>query len=68
MKPCPFCGKKVKAKSPFLDSFADRDGIQRWNLSHHCNLSGDLTVTIDCWGDTKEECLERWNRRVEVKK
>ena len=68
MKPCPFCGKKVEAREPFLASFIDRDGIQRWDFSHHCNFGGiDLSVTIDCWGDTKEECIERWNNRAKVK-
>lgn len=68
MKPCPFCKKKVEARSPFLDYFIDRTyNKRRWNFSHHCNFGkGDLTVTIDCWGDTKEECIERWNNRAEV--
>lgn len=68
MKPCPFCKQKVEARMPFLDSFIDTTyNKRRWNLSHHCNFGGDdLTVTIDCWGDTKEECIERWNNRAEV--
>lgn len=66
MKNCPFCGKKVEARLPFLGSFVD-EGKQRWDFSHHCNFgSSELTVTIDCWGDTKEECIERWNNRAEV--
>jgi len=67
MKPCPFCGKKVKAEAPFLNFFTDSDNKLRWDFSHHCNFgSSELTVTIDCWGDTKEECIERWNNRAEV--
>ena len=66
MKPCPFCGKKVEARTPFLGSFFDsRANKYRWNFNHHCNFgSEELTVTIDCWGDTKEDCIEWWNGRV----
>jgi hypothetical protein len=67
MKNCPFCGKKVEARLPFLSSFFDPDANKmRWDFSHHCNFGGDLTVTIDCWGDTEEECIEKWNNRAEV--
>jgi hypothetical protein len=36
-----------------------------WNFSHHCNYGGDLTVVIDVWGSSEEECIERWNTRAE---
>lgn len=70
MKPCPFCGKKVEARIPFLTPFFDPDlNKMRWDFSHHCSFgSNELTVTIDCWGDTKKECIERWNNRAEASK
>jgi hypothetical protein len=63
MKKCPFCGKEVKAKYPFIGSCGGEAPF--WNFSHHCNFSGDLTVVIDVWGSSEEECIERWNTRAE---
>ena len=63
MKPCPFCGKKVEARFPFISEIK-ADGT--WNFNHHCNFGGELTVTIDCWGRSKEECIQRWNNRGKV--
>ena len=60
---CPICGAEVEAKSPFMGYV---EAYDIWNFNHHCDPDiPDLTCSINVWGKTEEEVIERWNRRAE---
>ena len=60
LKPCPFCGGNNVLIRPFLNG-------KRWNLAHCCakDDNGNLTIVIDVYGNSRDEVIKRWNRRVE---
>ena len=64
LKPCPFCGEKLNAE---LDLF--QYGKEKWTVIHYChNYAHDfhgVSVSVSCNGATKEEAVERWNRRYD---
>ena len=63
LKPCPFCGHKLKMKFPEFTKMSDGDYV----VSHYCEtirrLGGLPGVTIDVYGVTKKEAIDNWNRR-----
>ena len=65
MKPCPFCGERLNDwPTTIIDM---KDGC--WVISHFCKSmhrsEGGLGVTINVYGNTKEEAINNWNERVE---
>jgi Lar family restriction alleviation protein len=61
IKPCPFCG------STNISCTQLRDGT--YVISHHCDLNlSDLTTVANAYGNSKEEAIERWNRRANESK
>ena len=80
MKPCPFCGKEVDLEDedtlyPNGCGWEDRTlGFrsyhsfrevpkEQWCWSMHCPVtSGGCGAEIS--GDSKQECIDRWNTRV----
>ena len=55
---CPFCGNTKF----FISNFADN----QWALSHYCPYEREeLNIAITVYGETYEEVIEKWNRRVE---
>ncbi len=59
LRDCPFCGAEVIAEYPTL-TYLERRGL--WNISHYCNhLSPAVSVCIDVYGKTKQECFDKWN-------
>ena len=60
-KPCPFCGSSI------VDVFCIDDG---WGNCHY--KKADVTWSVECdsciaegpWGKTKEEAIDKWNRRI----
>lgn len=60
LKPCPFCGRKDVYISPF-----DGDNGERaWNLSHYCPHDDGLNIVINVYGNSEEEVIEKWNKRI----
>lgn len=79
VKPCPFCGKKVDLEDhdvlyPSGTGWKQEDGFrsyhrysevpkEQWCYTMHCTSnSGGCGAEMS--GDSKEEALEKWNRRV----
>lgn len=62
LKPCPFCGEKVTDKWPNVTRIGDR----RWNVCHYCPHPPhmELGVSVNVYGSTKKEAVDRWNHRV----
>lgn len=59
LKPCPFCG--LAESSHKLRKM--RDGS--WVFSHYCDPDVEkLTICIHVYEDTREEVIEKWNRRA----
>lgn len=58
---CPFCGKRG-------DSTAGRYPMQlsdeEWVFTHDCDLGELYTIHITVYGGTREETLEKWNKRA----
>ena len=63
MKRCPFCGEEVREDFPY---FYYHEGMKLWVFDHNC-VATDLKISINLWGDTREEVIERWNNRAKVK-
>lgn len=63
LKPCPFCGAKLKDEYPTVDHY-DRG---KWQVSHNCKTGRryELVVCITAYGSTKEQAVERWNGRAD---
>lgn len=62
LKPCPFCGARIKNEWPNVANFDQG----KWEVSHHCpteNLHG-LGVCIQAYGSTRKQAIERWNTRA----
>jgi hypothetical protein len=80
MKPCPFCGHPVDLDDPdtlyptgtgwkirakgFKSYHSFREvPKEQWCYSMHCpTTAGGCGVEMS--GDTKEEAIEKWNKRV----
>ena len=64
LKPCPFCGHKLKMKFPELSRMSDVEYV----ISHYCQTirrsGGCPGVTIDVYGVTRQEAIDNWNRRI----
>lgn len=60
LKPCPFCGV---TEEPFVMPCGRR---RTWNLSHYClkTMDGYITTVINIYGKSRDEVIERWNRRA----
>jgi hypothetical protein len=59
MRECPFCG--------FAGSFNKSIKLndESWAVLHYCEPEGwGLKISISVYGNTKEEAIERWNRRA----
>lgn len=63
MKRCPFCGQVVREDYPYF-YYHDEMGLR--TFAHNC-VRDDLKIAINIWGDTRQEVIERWNHRAEVK-
>lgn len=62
LEPCPFCGAELEDNWYTAHEF-DYDKGQ-WVLSHNCpHPIGDLNVTINIYGYSKEDVFRRWNTR-----
>jgi hypothetical protein len=77
MKDCPFCGKKVDLDDPdtlypngigwkFNEELQCRTyhkfsevPKEQWCYSLHCSVG----CGVEMHGDTREEAIERWNKR-----
>ena len=65
MKPCPFCGKEVDEYTHgylFYNKLTDN-----WVFDHWCDDDIPTNCMLTVRGKTKEEVIERWNHRAEVK-
>jgi hypothetical protein len=59
LRECPFCGR---AESPH-NVRKLYDGS--WVVSHFCDPEDlVLKISINVYGNTKKEAIERWNRRA----
>ena len=57
MRNCPFCKQKI-------DDVPRYNTILRlWILSHYCD--GVNAVTIDVYGETEQEVIDKWNGEYE---
>jgi hypothetical protein len=63
MKRCPFCGEKVREDYPY---FYYHESLEMWVFDHSCT-GADLTCVVNLWGPTRQEIIERWNHRAEIK-
>lgn len=63
MKPCPICGKEIDADSPCYGVHYN-DIMDKWVFDHWCSDEEPTSVWLSVNGKTKEEVIERWNRRA----
>ena len=62
LKPCPYCG----VNDAFIHNYNIEDS--RWCLDHYCGHDEDeLSIVINIYGKSREEVIERWNRRAKRK-
>ena len=55
---CPFCKSDHTNKWTWYSQL--KDG--KWILCHYCNPDvPDLTMSVTVYGNSAEECIERWN-------
>lgn len=62
LRNCPFCKKKVKDRYPY---FHFNEVSRKWILSHYCDHTNG--VTIDVYGLTEQDCVDKWNGVYEDK-
>ena len=59
---CPFCNKNDEDSEIWtsIDKVSNR-----WQINHFCKdiENGDIFL-ISAYADTKEKCIELWNRRA----
>lgn len=62
LKPCPFCGATQGSERLRVLKLTDGE----WVVNHYCETDNEyeLGVTIDVYGVTREQAVERWNRRA----
>ena len=59
LRECPFCHKEVKDGFPYLHFHQE---MKKWVFSHYCDHpKGQFHVTIDLYGMTEQECVDKWN-------
>lgn len=64
LKSCPFCKDEVAQGFPYLFEMSDGE----WVYSHCCKHPvGKLSVTIDVYGNTEQEVIDKWNGVYEDK-
>lgn len=71
LKPCPFCGVKVKIKPfwmnmtglPSLQNIANNDPPSGYEIIH---VADDHTISVV--GKKEKEVIEKWNKRAEEQK
>ena len=60
LRPCPFCKVEMENKWPTVSMI--REG--RWVVTHYCDHPlGDMGVTINVYGSSMEEAVNRWNNQ-----
>ena len=64
LKPCPFCGEVITPLKSSLSICKLNDGT--FALNHFCESKRkcDVGVAISIYGDSEDEVIESWNRRV----
>lgn len=63
LRPCPFCKGKMEDKWPNVTQI----GENRWNVCHYCpHPNEELGVSINVYGSTKKEAVDRWNNQQGV--
>ena len=67
LRPCPFCGEKIKDEFPNVSKLAKDD----WCISHYCTTlrrpCGAHGVSVDVYGISKKQAVEMWNTRAATK-
>lgn len=64
LKPCPFCGSDVdsyKDSQDFIYPVTKDKSL--WNINCLEIYDG---CSVQILGDSPEECIEKWNKRVEL--
>lgn len=61
LKPCPFCGATYEDRKLLVLKLTNGG----WVVNHYCETDNEyeLGVTIDVYGSTREQAVERWNKR-----
>ena len=67
MKPCPICGKKIDKDSVGYGVHYN-EILGKWMFDHWCDDENPTACWLSVSAPTKEEVIERWNRRAEVEK
>lgn len=56
---CPFCKKEVDGNYPYIHF---NEVMGKWIFSHYCeHPDGQFHVTIDIYGFTEQDCIDKWN-------
>jgi hypothetical protein len=63
LRNCPFCNKDVNDD---LLGVHYSEGIKKWVFAHYCD--GAKGVTIDVYGETEQEVIDKWNGLYEEDK
>ena len=58
MRNCPFCKKEIDDVPRYNAT------LKQWILSHYCD--GVKAVTIDVYGATEQEVIDKWNGDYEI--
>ncbi len=62
---CPFCKKDVDCAYPYIHYHED---MGKWIFSHYCDHPiTHFHVTIDVYGFTEQEVVDKWNGVYEDK-
>lgn len=61
MRPCPFCGHNSFTFT-WIDQLTDKiTGKDYCVLHHYCDPVEPISTVITIYGDTENDCIERWN-------
>lgn len=61
LRPCPFCHNNTITFT-WINQVTDQITAETsYVLYHYCRPDKPLSICISVYGETEDECIERWN-------